>query len=196
MLETMDTRIKAIVDNVIRPFDGKVGFISLMFEESTTFMTGVEIDEPFDLGPIEDVTIELTAYGNEVEVYSDENEYYERTDSNRAAESYIPCGLFRPDGTIPDEEDSPYAFMNGVVRIAEEHYDENIGTFYALLVECLGVRFTALVKPEELGNKLPSEGNIISGLFYIVGKIYEERTLNYYVDYSRDNKREGGENLC
>lgn len=100
--------------------------------------------------------------------YKDEEEYYREEKSHMAAESYIPCGTFSPTND-PKFVESPTVLMSGTVLSVEPAELDGDKIFKIdLRFEKRIFRVLALDGFGELGIH---EGNILSGFFYVLGKV-------------------------
>ena len=121
--------------------------------------------------------IQLTAFAsNEFEIFQDEKDYYasQNDETKIAAKSFIPSGLFTPDAeSTPIEPPRPIGIFAGEIKELELRTNKVSGVkFYSFLVETLGgeidvVADTKLIKEE------PKIGGIVSGQFWLSGKILE-----------------------
>ena len=101
-------------------------------------------------------------------VYQDEAEYYREEKSHMAAESYIPCGTFSP-GNDPEFVESPTVLVRGTVLSAE--LAELDGDKIYKIGLRVGERVFRVLSLDGFGELGIHEGNILSGFFYVLGKI-------------------------
>ena len=101
-------------------------------------------------------------------VYQDEAEYYREEKSHMAAESYIPCGTFSP-GNDPEFVESPTVLVRGTV-LSAELAELDGDKIYKIGLRVGGCVFRVLVL-DGSGERGIREGNILSGFFYVLGKI-------------------------
>lgn len=116
--------------------------------------------------------IKLTAFGNEVSIYKDETAFHEnqKPKPGFASKSFIPAGLFTPDGkkTIPP---TSYAIFTGIILEHKLFINElTQQTFHWLLVNTYGGIIDVVIDPSCINETIEING-IISGSFYLIGKI-------------------------
>ena len=121
------------------------------------------------------VNVQLAAFAHEAEAYPDEDAYRSAQQQKYdgpgfAAESFIPSGLFQPGG---EETSHPEAFaiLSGTVLRAETLVNPAGGaSFHWAKVRTLGGEVDLVADPEVLVGEL-SEGGVISGTFWLSGRI-------------------------
>lgn len=101
-------------------------------------------------------------------VYQDEAEYYQEEKSHMAAESYIPCGTFSPKND-PEFVESPTVLVRGTV-LSVESAELDGDKIYKIGLRLGGCVFRTLAL-DGFGESGIHEGNILSGFFYVLGKI-------------------------
>ena len=121
--------------------------------------------------------IQLTAFAsNEFEIFADEKDYYalQNDETKIAAKSFIPSGLFTPDeNAAPIEPPRPIGIFAGEIREFEVLTNKVSGVkFYSFLVETLGGEVDVVADPK-LVKEEPKIGGIISGQFWLSGKILD-----------------------
>lgn len=124
------------------------------------------------------VEIQLTAFAsNDFKMFSDEREYLESQENSLkyAAKSFVPSGLVSFE--LPEGEDfdltvlRPISFFSGEVKAVEVKTNElTKENFYSLLVETLGGEVDVVADPK-LVAQTPQTGNIVSGQFWLSGRI-------------------------
>lgn len=100
--------------------------------------------------------------------YKDEAEYYQEADSHMAAESYIPCGTFSPTND-PDFVESATVLMSGTVLSVEPAQVDG-DTIFKIELRFDGHIFRVLAL-DGFGELGIHAGNILSGIFYVLGKV-------------------------
>lgn len=100
--------------------------------------------------------------------YQNEAEYYQEEKSHMAAESYIPCGTFSPEND-PGFVESPTVLVRGTV-LSAELAELDGDKIYKIGLRVGGCVFRVLVL-DGSGERGIREGNILSGFFYVLGKI-------------------------
>ena len=129
---------------------------------------------PLDL-PVT-VPMQIAAFAHEVEAYDTEADFdaaqtSEGADGPRmAAESFIPSGLFHPDGgqtSLPEAR----VILNGRVLSSERR--TNVFTkqpFVTALVQTVGGTYDAVIDVSLL-DRAPKVGGILSGSFWLSGRV-------------------------
>ena len=134
--------------------------VPMNVEVAGDFPRGLKKWEPLDL--------ELRLLFLKGSFYKDDAEYYREEKSHMAAESYIPCGTFSPTND-PKFVESPTVLMSGTVLSVEPAELDGDKIFKIdLRFEKRVFRVLALDGFGELGLH---EGNILSGFFYVLGKV-------------------------
>ena len=122
------------------------------------------------------VPMQIAAFAHEVEAYDTEADFdaaqrSEGADGPRmAAESFIPSGLFHPDGgetSLPEAR----VIMNGRVLSSERR--TNVFTkqpFVTALVQTVGGTYDAVIDVSLL-DRAPKVGGILSGSFWLSGRV-------------------------
>lgn len=100
--------------------------------------------------------------------YQNEAEYYQEEKSHMAAESYIPCGTFSPEND-PEFVESPTVLVRGTVLSAEP-VEMGGDKIYKIGLRVGGCVFRVLAS-DGFGKLGIRESNILSGFFYVLGKI-------------------------
>lgn len=118
------------------------------------------------------VTVQMAAFAHEVEAYDSEEAYAaSQTGAVKyASRSFIPSGLFRPDGV---EEPLPEAraMMTGHVLAADRFLNTLTNQpFYWALIETYGGTYDAVIDISLLSGA-PIVGGILSGSFWLSGRV-------------------------
>lgn len=118
--------------------------------------------------------VQLAAFAHELSVYADEEEYMtgQETEPKFASEFFIPSGLFGGD-----EEGGPSSMglFGGRVLAAEKIRNPYSNAyFYYAKVKSLGGEFDVVADPELVAEEI-REGNIISGSFWLTGKLIKKK---------------------
>jgi hypothetical protein len=117
--------------------------------------------------------VQLAAFAHRIAVFdSDEAFTGSQTSGIKlASESFIPSGLFAKDAeklATPEAR----ALISGHVIVHKRLMNEVTGHFFhALEVDTLGGRLDVVVDPELAGDWDPAVGSVISGEFWISGRI-------------------------
>lgn len=122
--------------------------------------------------------IQLTAFAsNDFKIYDNEEDYYDSQESEPKFASifFIPSGLFDFEKENWDENAPPRPIASFAGRIKEFDLRTNQlsgQNFYWLLVETLGGETDVVADPKLVPSD-PKIGGIVSGQFWLTGKIYE-----------------------
>lgn len=119
--------------------------------------------------------IQLTAFAsNEFEIFESEESYYNSSNNElkMASKSFIPSGLFLPDEkATPIEPPRPIGIFAGEIKEFELKTNQLSGNeFYWFLIETLGGEID-VVADGKLISSAPNIGGIVSGQFWLSGKI-------------------------
>jgi hypothetical protein len=87
-----------------------------------------------------------------------------------ASQSFIPSGLFLPDGAAVDPPKAQAIFTGHVVRASLLRNSLTGGRFYWALVDTLGGRFDVVVD-RTLLPAVPKVGGVLSGSFWLSGRL-------------------------
>ena len=121
--------------------------------------------------------IQLTAFAsNDFRVFAGEKDYYDSQENEVkfAAQSFVPSGLFTPDeNATPIEPPRPIGIFSGVIVEFEPKRNERTKAgFYWFLVETLGGAVDVVADPKLISGE-PQIGGVVSGQFWLSGKILE-----------------------
>lgn len=119
--------------------------------------------------------IQLTAFAsNDFKIFADEQSYYDnQSDEPKfAAKSFVPSGLFLPDSDATAiDPPRPVGMFAGVIKEFELKINQISGEkFYWFLVETLGGEADVVADPKLITIE-PKTGGIVSGQFWLTGKI-------------------------
>lgn len=123
------------------------------------------------------VEIQLTAFAsNDFKIFANEQDYYEDQEGETkfAARSFIPSGLFSTgEGeTIDLSLVHPIGVFTGEIKAFERRTNTNTNEdFYCFLVETLGGEVDVAADAKLILEE-PQVGGIVSGQFWLSGKIY------------------------
>jgi hypothetical protein len=126
--------------------------------------------EPLDL-PVT-LPIQLAAFGHEVEVHESEASFQaaQPADGPLMPVCWIPTGLYRPDGSDSDLPEARVV-LSGRIQAATKQTNRLTGReFWAILVATVGGTVDCVVDPQLL-NELPVVGGILSGSFWLSGRV-------------------------
>lgn len=120
----------------------------------------------------EKVVLQITAFAKkDIEVFDDYESYKEVHQNHLAERALIPVGTFNPDGS----EKIPTAHALFIGNILEVKQVKNSFTgieFYYLLVRTLSAEYDVVVGLDCI-KKAPEVGNLITGIFWMSGRIVE-----------------------
>lgn len=119
---------------------------------------------------------QVAAFAQQVTVYESADAYQAAQAAQGlafAAQSFIPSGLVSPGG-VPVDPPEPHALFVGVVLEAAARQNAITGHPYGwALVETIGGTFDVVIDPELLTD-VPRAGNILSGWFWLSGRLQAE----------------------
>lgn len=116
--------------------------------------------------------IQLSAFAHEIKCYKDEKEFMEKSNLKMASKSFIPSGLFFPGGK-PKTPPEAFGILIGEVKEAEIKTNTfSRQQFYWLLVETFGGEVDVVADINQFKTP-PKKGNIISGQFWLTGRILD-----------------------
>ncbi len=114
----------------------------------------------------------IAAFAHELVVFRSEEEYMasQTGETKFAVQSFIPSGLFRPDGESIDPPEAN-AMFTGRILEAEMRTNELMNKpFQWMLVETLGGVFDVVADPEFIEVE-PAPGRILMGSFWLSGRL-------------------------
>ncbi|MCI0342200.1 MAG: hypothetical protein L0216_13825 [Planctomycetales bacterium] len=116
----------------------------------------------------------LAGFAEEVRTFPDEARFEAAQDGGArlAAESFIPSGLFGPDGP-PEGGESAHALVTGRVEEAETRTNEATRRpFCVVRVRTYGLSLDLVASCEDLPEP-PQRGSILQGALWLVGRIVD-----------------------
>ena len=123
--------------------------------------------------------IQLTAFAsNDFKIFADETEYDENRegDLKYASKSFVPSGLFNFDSDNWDENapPRPIGIFTGEIKEFELKINELSGEkFYWFLIDTFGGETDVVADTKLIPNE-PKIGGIVSGQFWLSGRLLEE----------------------
>lgn len=116
------------------------------------------------------VDVHLVAFASDIEAHASEQAYVDsqETEFKYAPKSFVPVGLFAEDG----ESAEPLAILAGTVLAAELRTNPEGRDFLWICARTLGGEIDIVADPEHLA-VAPVPGGIVSGFFYLSGRIVE-----------------------
>ena len=115
---------------------------------------------------------QVTAFAKEVKIFTDEDERKkDKIWGFWAPQSFVPSGTFSTKENYESFEQQPVAIFSGYIKKVLLKRNEITGNkFYHLIVESLSASYDVVADPALLLSE-PQVGNILSGQFYLSGKI-------------------------
>ncbi len=128
--------------------------------------------------------IQLSAFAQEITLFSSEDEFNSKqtTDVKFATRSFIPMGLFKPEGESTEQPEA-LGMFTGIIKdfdIKVNSFTHN--HFYWFLVNTLGGEIDIVADPILIIDK-PKLNGIIQGRFWLSGKLYNQPYIT-----KKDNK--------
>jgi hypothetical protein len=119
------------------------------------------------------VEAQIAAFAHEITFY-DSEQAFDSAQSERevkfASQSFIPSGLFTPEGGKPDAPEAHAIFTGHIVEAAALRNSHADLPFYWALVETLGGTFDVVID-DSLLPQAPAPGGILSGAFWLSGRM-------------------------
>ncbi len=116
--------------------------------------------------------VQVAAFAHEIEAFESVESYNasQTGEVKFASQSFIPSGLFSPGGETPGRP-TAHAIFTGHVIEAERRVNALTGRpFHWALVDTLGGVFDVVIDPVLLP-EVPQVGGVVSGLFWLTGRI-------------------------
>lgn len=120
--------------------------------------------------------VQLAAFAHELSIYKDDREFDELQESEMkfAAESFIPSGLFLPDGEHTEPPQAMAIFAGHVLAVEKLNNTYTDRSFYHIKVRTLGGEFDLVADPE-LVDKEICIGGVVFGSFWLSGRLLKKR---------------------
>lgn len=121
------------------------------------------------------VNVQLAGFAHELQAFESE-EHYKASQTEEpkfASESFIPAGLFTPDGESTQPPQAYAIFSGYVLQTARLTNPATGGTFYWAHVRTLGGEVDVVADPEVISGELTKDG-IIQGTFWLSGRIIKD----------------------
>lgn len=117
------------------------------------------------------VDVQIAAFAHEISVHSSLEAYNESQtgEPKFASRSFIPSGLFKPDGESAGPPTSTAIFTGHVVATEVKKNSLSGEPYYWALVDTLGGSFDVVIDPE-LCEAPPVIGGVLSGSFWLCGR--------------------------
>jgi len=116
------------------------------------------------------VPVQLAAFAHEISVFDSPDAYNasQAGEFKLASQSFIPSGLFSPDGE-PTEPPQAYGIFSGhILQTAKKRNPLTGHSFYWALVDSLGGVFDVVIDPALMGHE-PEVGGVLTGSFWLSG---------------------------
>jgi hypothetical protein len=123
------------------------------------------------------VDVQITAFAHELSCHASVDAYEAAQPNNRpklASRSFIPIGLFAPDGAKAKIPEAHATFAGDVVEAATYKNALTGLPYYWALVDTLGARFDVVADPTLL-DAAPVAGNVLAGSFWLSGRLTSYR---------------------
>ncbi|MEZ4223305.1 MAG: hypothetical protein R3B13_20335 [Polyangiaceae bacterium] len=120
-------------------------------------------------------TAQVAAFAHEIEFFASEAAFdasQTEAETRFASKSFFPIGLFSEDGEAASPPDATALFTGTVVKAASKTNPMSGNRFHWALVETLGGQFDVVIDPELLA-ATPEPGGILSGVFWLSGRLVE-----------------------
>lgn len=119
--------------------------------------------------------INLTAFSSAIpEIYTSEESYHEKPENhalNQGTKSFIPTGLFEADEF---EGPASKALISGIIEKVEVIKNKTGKSDFIHLVTATLGGSVDMVISEELLSEIPQKGHIISGKFWLCGRVLND----------------------
>ena len=119
------------------------------------------------------VDVQVAAFAQNATLYASDADYVAAQQAQGMSfpvQSFIPSGLVSPSGE-PVSPPESHALISGHIVEAEERHNAITGNpFFWALVDTVGGTYDAIIDPSLLDHR-PSAGNILSGWFWLSGRI-------------------------
>ena len=118
--------------------------------------------------------VQLAAFAHELSTFVSEDAYYasQSKDQKLAAESFIPSGLFRPDGSTKTPPSALAIFTGRVLDTASITNPYTTANFVWAQVQTFGGQVDVVADPELLDAPVVV-GGILQGSFWLSGRLIE-----------------------
>lgn len=115
----------------------------------------------------------IAAFTIEAQVYGSADDYYaaQQGEPKRDMRSFLPTGLFEPDG-VPKPAKEALAAFSGVVSEAAEKTNPLTGTtFWWAHVDTHGGAYDVVMTLHQAADAPPRKGAILAGSFWLTGRL-------------------------
>jgi hypothetical protein len=117
-------------------------------------------------------TVNVAAFAHDLQAYANEKDYLaaRKEGWHLAPQSFIPSGLFNPDGSPMDPPQAHAIFTGKVLQTAKLSNPVTGKPFHWAMVRTLGGEIDVVADPEVMNGILIEEG-IVQGLFWLSGQL-------------------------
>ncbi len=118
--------------------------------------------------------IDFALFARDINIFKDEDDYLNSGKrSIMAPESCIPCGTFSPKENDENFKPNATAMINGIVQTAVKLENPLTGgKFWEVEINCLGYKFVAVIAEELVQDEI-APGNVIAGVYWLSGVVYD-----------------------
>jgi hypothetical protein len=118
-------------------------------------------------------TVQIAAFAHEIAVFESETEYFDSQDSEMkfAAESFIPSGLFSPDGEANVFLSAQAIFSGRILECQKKKNEFTCNNYWWIKVGLLGGEIDVVSDVSLLESQSVKVGGIVTGSFWLSGKI-------------------------
>ncbi len=118
-------------------------------------------------------TFQIAAFAHEISIY-DSLDAFNASQTGElkfAPQSFIPSGLFSPEGESTEPPDAVGIFTGFIIRAEQRFNDLTEKPFYWAIVDSLGGSFDVVLDPELVENE-PQSGGVLQGSFWLTGRFH------------------------
>ena len=164
-----DTALDGAFHGWAAPFEGdpESGMYPFVFD-SPDYCRHSELELPCI------ASVQVAAFAHEVSVFASVEEYdaSQEGEMKFASQSFIPSGMFSPEGESTEPPEA-YAIFTGHILRAGKRRNEMSGlSFVWVLVESLGATFDVVIDLELMDNA-PQPGGVLTGSFWLSGRVQQ-----------------------
>jgi hypothetical protein len=122
--------------------------------------------------------VQIAAFAHEIKLFHSSEAYAasQTSEIKFASQSFIPSGLFLPDGAITEPPEARAIFTGHIRRTECRTNDLTSHPFWWALVETLGGVFDVVID-SELAEHPPVWGGVLSGAFWLSGRLIKEYSV-------------------
>ncbi len=120
--------------------------------------------------------VQIAAFAHELDVFASDEAWKQKSKEKpqTAAESFIPAGLFPPDGQAAAATPSAHALITGHVLDAQKRTNQMTGkAFWWLQVQSYAAVYDVVADPALLKSD-PKPGCVVKGSFWLSGVIMDQ----------------------